>query len=85
MAESRHRHKHAHHHATHANPTHHQQKTSARKAGLILAVFIGLLGLAVAFFAVGTTNAVVIGGLIGAVLGYLIGSSLDRAAERRKL
>jgi uncharacterized membrane protein len=85
MAESRHRHKHAHHHTTPVNQTPHEQRSSARKAGVILAVFIGLLGLAVAFFAVGTTNAVIIGGVVGIVLGFLIGSSLDRAAEKRKL
>ena len=55
MAESRHRHKHAHHQGAHPTNVRNEQKNSGRKAGLILAIFVGLLGLAVAFFAVGTT------------------------------
>jgi uncharacterized membrane protein len=84
MAESRHRHKHAQHHASHPQNVRHEPKTSVRKAGLILAIFLGLIGLASAFFAVGTTTAMIIGGIIGMMAGFLIGISLDRAAERKK-
>lgn len=85
MAESRHRHKHPHHAPRPALAENRQSKHSARKAGLILAIFIGVLGLAVGFFANGTTTGVIVGGLAGLVLGFLLGSSLDRAAEKRKL
>lgn len=85
MAESRHRHKHPHHAPRAAFSETRQPKGSARKAGLILAIFIGVLGLAVGFFANGTTTGVIVGGLAGLVLGYVLGNSLDRAADKRKL
>ena len=84
MAESRHRHKHAHHQGSHPTNVRHEQKNSGKKAGLILAIFVGLLGLAIAFFAVGTSKAMVMGGVVGTLAGFLIGSSLDRAAEKKK-
>ena len=84
MAESRHRHKHAPHQGSHPANIRNEQKNTGKKAGLILAIFIGLLGLAVAFFAVGTSTAMVLGGVVGTLAGFLIGSSLDRAAEKKK-
>lgn len=85
MAESRKRHKHPHHHQHAAQDVSHASHQPAKRAGLILAVFIGLLGLAVAFFAVGTSTAALIGAAVGAAIGFLIGSSLDRAAAKKKL
>ena len=84
MAESRHRHKHVHQRSSHPQNVRHDQKTSVRKAGLILAIFMGLIGFAIAFFALRTTTAMVVGGVIGMLAGFLIGISLDRAAEKKK-
>lgn len=85
MAESRHRHKHTQHHGTPQPIGRREQKNSVRKAGLILAFFLGLVGLAVGFFAVGSTTAMVIGGVVGIVAGFLVGVRVDQAAEKKKL
>jgi hypothetical protein len=85
MAESRHRHKHAHHPSSQHAGGRQEGKPTVRKAGLILAIFFGLVGLAIAFFAVGSTTAIIIGGVIGLVAGFLVGSRLDRAAQNKNL
>jgi hypothetical protein len=85
MAESRHRHKHPHHHVPPPQAGRRDQNPSVRKAGLILAVFLGLIGLAIGFFAVGSTTAMSVGAVVGIVAGFLIGIRIDRAAEKKKL
>ena len=82
MPQTRHRHK---GHPHHQPPTHLPARAPKKKnAKVILAIFIGLLGIAISFFA-GASDATgyVIGGLIGAAVGFLIGRGMDAAAEKK--
>lgn len=84
MPQTRHRHKgHPHHQPS----THVPAKAPKKKnAKIILAIFIGILGVAISFFAGATdTTGLVIGGVIGALVGFLIGRGMDAAAEKRDL
>ena len=83
MARSRHRHKHAHHPA-HANQPHAAKQESRRSAVGIMVVFIGILGLGVAFISVGADIVwLLTGAVAGAIAGYLIGRSMDRVAAKK--
>jgi hypothetical protein len=86
MPRSRTRHKH-HHQQHHSNPPQQQAqaKTSTRRSAVsIMIVFIGLLGLFIAFIAAGTDILwLIVGALAGAVAGYFIGRSMDRLAAKK--
>jgi len=82
MPESRNRHKH-HPHPHHAqiHDTHTKPK---RSAALVLAIIAAILGLAVAYFTQGPDILwMIIGASLGAVVGYLIGHSMDKAIEKK--
>ena len=78
MARSHHRHK-----------KHHPQQPRAvssrpkRKAAPVFAIFLGVFGLGIGYFAAGTIPALIIGAVIGVVIGYLIGHNLDKMAIRK--
>lgn len=57
------------------------QRTKGRT---IWAILFGVFGLAIAFFAAGTSYiALVIGALAGAVIGYAIGKNMERDATAK--
>ena len=79
---------------THRKPKHkphhqviHQVKTKSKtqhNAALALAVFVGMLGLAVAFFSGGPNILwMAVGVTAGAVVGYLLGNTIDKAAAKK--
>ena len=78
MARSHHRHK-----------KHHPQQPRVgsskpkRKAAPVFAIFLGVFGLGIGYFAAGTIPALIIGAIIGSVIGYLIGYNLDKMAFRK--
>ena len=81
MPESRNRQKHDHHHST----AHHGPAKRKRSAASVLAILAAILGLAVAFFSQGADALwMIIGAALGAVIGYLIGSNMDKAIEKDK-
>jgi membrane associated rhomboid family serine protease len=74
MPQSRKRPGHHEHHQPSAVPA--KQRTKGR---IILAILLGVFGLAIAFFAAGINYAVwVIGAFIGAFIGYVIGRNMER-------
>lgn len=80
MPNSRNRPKHRHH----PQPHHRVEKT--RNAKLILAIFGGLIGIAVGFFGGGSeTLYLVAGAIIGAVTGFFIGRGMDKVADKENL
>lgn len=84
MPNSRHRHK-GHHHA-HPQTVHpHTVKAKPkRSAATLMAIFIGVFGLAAgAFFSRYNVMWIVVGAAIGAVTGYLIGSGIDRTFAKK--
>lgn len=84
MPRSRTRHKHHHHHSNQSQQQT-QVKTSTRRSAVsIMIVFIGVLGLFIAFIAAGTDILwLVIGALAGVIAGYFIGRSMDRVAAKK--
>jgi len=87
MAQSRHRHKHTHQH-THHHMQHHsatagsKQQTRGR-AVRIMMVFLGVLGLFVAYVSAGPDLLwLTVGVIAGVVAGYFVGRSMDRAAAK---
>lgn len=82
MAQSRHRHKHAHHPA-HPHPTNSARRPPARGKGTrIMMVFLGTLGVFVAYISAGPELLwLIAGALLGAVAGYFVGRSMDRATR----
>ena len=87
MPRSRTRHKH-HQHQHHPNQPQPQQQGKhtprRRSAVTIMTVFIGILGLFIAFIAAGTDILwLVAGALAGAVAGYFIGHSMDKLAAKK--
>ncbi len=79
MPTSRQRRKHKHH--TPPAPGHTKAKA---KTAVVIAIIGAIVGLAIAFFA---NNQSIIGmsagTAIGAIVGYLFGNSLDKAAEKK--
>jgi uncharacterized membrane protein YqgA involved in biofilm formation len=80
MPTSRHRKKHKH--QQHPNPVHTKRRGSAAS---IMAIVGAIVGLAVTYLA---SNAnliwVVIITILGAIIGFLIGKTLDKAAQKGK-
>ena len=83
MAQSRHRHKHAHHHA---QPTHSATGTrphAQRKAVTIMMIFIGVLGLFVAYVSAGPDLLwLTTGTVAGVVAGFFVGRYMDKTAGK---
>lgn len=82
MAQSRHRHKQAHHvHAPHPAAGNRQQ--AQRKAIKIMMIFLGVLGLFVAYVSAGPDLVwLTIGAVAGVVAGYFVGRSIDKATSK---
>ena len=75
MARSRNKHKHQHpppHHTANAKP--------ARSVAVILAVIAAIMGLGLAWM-MATDNLIwlPVGAIFGAVIGYLVGHSIDKS------
>jgi len=84
MPQSRHRHKHSHHHSSHAQPTQPHKAAPKRSAVTIMVVFIGLLGIFIAFIAAGSDIIwLLAGALAGGIVGYFIGHSMDRLSAKK--
>ena len=80
MPRSRLWHKHHHH-----SQVHHVDSKAKHSAAFILAVIAAMLGLAVAFFTQGADVLwMLIGAVAGALIGYLVGHSMDKAVEENK-
>jgi predicted lipid-binding transport protein (Tim44 family) len=81
MARSHHRPKKHHpqqqHHAASSKPR--------KKAAPVISIFLGVFGLAIAYFAAGELNiiALIAGAAIGALAGYFIGNNIDKAASKK--
>ncbi|MBO9563950.1 MAG: hypothetical protein J7621_14300 [Niastella sp.] len=83
MAQSRHRHKHAHHHAHPPHPGVGSRHQAQRKAISIMMIFMGVLGLFVAYVSAGPDLLwLTVGLIIGGATGFLVGRSMDRAANK---
>lgn len=83
MAQSRHRHKHAHHHAHPPHPTAGTRHHAQRKAVTIMMIFMGVLGLFVAYVSAGPDLLwLTIGLVAGVVAGFLVGRSMDKTAGK---
>ena len=78
MARSHHRPK--KHQPQHPRPFSSKQK---RKAAPVFAIFLGLFGSGIGYFAAGSILALIIGGMIGSAVGYLIGHNLDKMAIKK--
>jgi len=80
MARSHHRPK--KHHPQQQHPA---SARARKKAAPVISIFIGFFGLAIAYFAAGGPNiaALIAGAVIGAVAGYLIGNSIDKASLKK--
>jgi hypothetical protein len=85
MPESRNRARHRHPYHPHhpAANTHHPKKVK-RSAAFVVAVVVAILGAAVAFFTQGTdTFWLLTGAASGALIGYIIGRSMDKSIEKK--
>ena len=84
MPNSRHRHK-GHHH--HAQPQAHQQVSKPkpkRSAAILMAIFVGVFGLAIgAYFSSFSMPWIVLGTIIGAITGYLLGGGIDKTFSKK--
>ncbi|MDF2188903.1 hypothetical protein [Paraflavitalea sp. CAU 1676] len=87
MAQSRHRHKHGHQHAHH-HAQHHSTAAGTRqqapgKAVRIMMIFLGVLGLFVAYVSAGPDLLwLTVGVIAGVVAGYFVGRSMERATQK---
>jgi uncharacterized membrane protein len=85
MAQSRHRHKHAHRHAHPPFPTAGSKHSTQRKAVKIMMIFMGVLGLFVAYVSAGPDLLWLIAGAVaGVAAGFFVGRSMDNAAIANK-
>jgi outer membrane lipoprotein SlyB len=85
MPQSSHRHKHKH--SAHGNIRHEQAALKPhrkRNAALLMAIFIGFLGLAIGALASGMNYSWMIASTaIGAVAGALIGHGIDKSLDKK--
>lgn len=82
MPQSRNRPKH-HHHQHHPVHTHHTPAKAKRSAAFVVSVVAAILGLAVAYFTQGPDIFwMIVGTAAGAVIGYLVGRSMDKSIEK---
>lgn len=85
MPQSRGRHKHGHPHAKHPPVTHSPKAAPRRSAITIMVIFLGVLGIAVAFMTAGSNFLwLAAGALAGGIMGYFIGHSMDKVAAKNK-
>ena len=85
MPQTRHRHKNHPHHSHPQPPQPSFKPTPKKNAKIIFTIFLGLLGVAIAFFSGGTdTLYLTIGGAAGAIIGFLIGNNIDKTASKKK-
>jgi uncharacterized membrane protein YfcA len=83
MAQSRHRHKHAHPHAHPSHPSTGSRQQAKRKAVTIMMIFMGVLGLFVAYVSAGPELLwLALGMAVGVVAGFFVGRSMDKAAAK---
>lgn len=84
MARTKTQRQHAHSQATHHSSANHAtpRKTS-KTASWIVSIFLALVGIAVGFFAGGDALSTIGGGIVGGVIGYLAGLSIDRSATAK--
>lgn len=79
MPQSRKRPGHHEHHEPSAVPA--KQRTKGRT---IWSILFGVFGIAIAFFAASDNYVVlIIGALLGAVVGYMIGKSMEQDASHK--
>lgn len=78
MARSHHRHKKHHSHQPRVG-----SPRPKRKAAPVFAIFLGVFGLGIGYFASGTIVAVIAGAIVGVAIGYLIGHNLDNMAIKK--
>jgi hypothetical protein len=80
MPNPHHRKKHKH-----FQPPPHTRKQQKNKGGVasILAIFCGIIGLAIVYFAIsGSLLWIIAGTVIAAVIGYLLGLRIDKGGEK---
>jgi hypothetical protein len=83
MAQSRHRHKHTHQHAHTPHTASHSRQQAKGKAIRIMMVFMGVLGLFVAYVSAGPELLwLIVGTAAGVTAGYFVGRSMDKAAAK---
>jgi membrane protein YqaA with SNARE-associated domain len=84
MPRSRHRHKHHYHHAEAVHPAR-PTRAARRSPVVIMIVFTALLGCMVALISAGTDPLWLFTGIIiGGIVGYFIGRSMDKVARKEK-
>ena len=84
MPQSSHRHKHKHpvHHQQHAQPV--VKHARKRSAALLMAVFIGFLGLAIGAIASGMNYLwITVSTTLGVIAGALIGHGVDKSLGKK--
>lgn len=83
MPQSRHRHKHHQHHHTTVSTTHTTKSNTRKSAAPIMAVFVALIAVGITFLSGTGTTVWVVAGIGGAIIGYLIGTGMDKAASKK--
>jgi len=84
MPRSRHRHKHPYHHAETVHSPR-PARAARRSPVVIMIVFTALLGCMVALISAGTDPVLLFTGIIiGGIVGYFIGRSMDKIAKKEK-
>ena len=84
MPQSRQRHKHAHHSHQHSQTHPHTHSKPKGRTATFLAIFLGILGLSIAFLTSDNLLWTIVGGLSGITIGYFVGHNLDIAAKKLK-
>jgi uncharacterized membrane protein YfcA len=83
MAQSRHRHKHTPHHPQHAPAAGRRHKVQT-KASSIMMIFVGVLGLFIAYLSAGPVLLwLAVGVAAGVAAGYFIGRNMDNSVRSK--